>query len=115
LSRYDVNEQGTLPTVLLAAGHSLLTTTIFVKYNYRSIPGAANELVQITAIALPNGLLQDRYNPDANHTFWLAGRNAPTRGEVFRVRIVIDRLKALARWRVQRIHLVPTPTYTWDS
>ncbi len=70
----EVAEQGTLPTVIQAQGQSLLTTTIFVKYNYRAVPSARNELVNITVLALPTGLLQERYNPDAARTFWMAGR-----------------------------------------
>ena len=112
---HEVAHEGSLPTILEAAGQSLLTTTIFVKYNYRTVAGAGNELVDIALIALPNGLLQDRYNPDANRTIWLAGRNAPTRGEPFRVRISIPELKNLASWRVQHIHVSPTASYTWDD
>ncbi len=111
----DVAQQGSLPTIVQSSSHSLLTTTVFVKYNYRAVQGARNELVDITLIALPNGLLQDRYNPDAQLTFWLAGRNAPTLGEAFRVRISIPRLKSMATWRVQHIHVLPTPSYTWDD
>jgi hypothetical protein len=110
----QVAEQGSLPAVIMAHGQSLLTTTIFVKYNYRVIPNAHSELVDITLIALPSGLLQAKYNPDADHTFWRVGRNAPTLGEAFRVRIGITALKDLESWRVQHIHVVP-PSFTWDD
>ena len=108
----EVAEQGTLPTIIPTHGQSLLTTTIFVKYTYRVVPGAHSELVTITVIALPSGLLQARYNPDSEHTFWRAGRNAPTLNEPFRVRINIAPLQALKSWRVQHIHLAP-PSFTW--
>lgn len=109
----DVAVAGSLPTVIAAAAGSLLTTTIFVKYNYRTVTGSPNVLVAITIIALPNGLLQMRYNPDAAHGFWLAGRDAPTLGEAFRVRIGISQLQGMAGWRVQRIEISPTPRYAW--
>jgi len=108
-------EVGGLPTVLLASGQTLLTTAIFVKYSYRVVPGVGKELIKIAVLGLPNGMLQDRYNPDADHGIWLAGRNAPTLGELFRVRISLTRLKALAGWRVQRIDVAPTPSFVWDD
>lgn len=110
-----VEVPGSLPTVVQAQGQNLLTTTIFVKYNYHSIAGSGNELTNISILALPNGLLQARYNPDADNGFWLAGRNAPTRGEAFRVRISLAQLKAMKGWRVQRIQLAPSSAYTWDD
>lgn len=44
-------------------------------------------LLKLTLVAIPNGRLQDRYNPDHVETIWMAGRNAPSRGEDFRVRL----------------------------
>jgi len=38
-------------------GSTYLTTTIFVKYNYRDVQGM-RDLVDITVAALPNGMLQ---------------------------------------------------------
>ncbi|MDQ3563724.1 MAG: SfiI family type II restriction endonuclease [Pseudomonadota bacterium] len=52
---------------------------------------------------MPNGRLQDRYNPDHVETIWMAGRNAPSRGEDFRVRLSFSALGEKARWRVQTI------------
>ena len=111
----SIEESGGLPVVIDREGDSFLTTTVFVKYNYRTSPGNANELANICMTCLPNGMLQERYNPSVDDTFWLAGRNAPTRGEPFRVRIGLDRLKQKANWRVQYIHLRPDPGYTWDN
>ena len=110
-----VEEQGSLPVVVARSGDSLLTTTIFVKYNYQEMAGPNYELVSITVACLPNGMLQDRYNPDANDTFWLVGRNAPSRGEPFRARIGFQRLKNKTNWRVQHIYLRPEPSHTWDD
>jgi len=110
-----IEEQGSIPTVAPVQGLELLTTTVFVKYNYRSVPGAKNQLVSVSIVCLPNGMLQDRYNATTEDAFWLAGRNAPSRGEAFRVRISLPRLKAKARWRVQGIYLTQTPPYSWDQ
>jgi hypothetical protein len=141
----NVDEAGTLPTVIDTGGAAYLTTTVFVKYNYRvrniagnvadegapeeepvddpavaavlqapPAPGEANELVSITVAAVPNGMLQDYYNPTAADTIWRAGRNAPTLGEQFRVRLVFASLKAKRNWRVQRISTAPAP-FVWDD
>ena len=110
-----VEEQGALPPVFEREGNAFLTTTIFVKYNYRERPGSKNDLESVSVICLPNGWLQERYNPTPGDSFWRAGRNAPTRGEPFRVRIGLEALKEKARWRVQRIQLAPTLSYAWDG
>ena len=88
---------------------------MFVKYNYLEIADRQNQLESISITSLPNGILQDRYNPDAQNTFWMAGRNAPTRGEDFRVRIGLPRLKALANWRVQLIQVAPDIAFAWED
>jgi hypothetical protein len=108
-------EQGSLPTTIDNPEGPLFTTTVFVKYNYREIGSGRNELVGITVAGLPNGLLQSLYNPSPDDSIWRVGRHAPTRGEAFRVRLVFDRLKAKAKWRVQHIQLSPDHLYTWDD
>lgn len=111
-----VDEAGGLPSILNVQGTDFLSTTIFVKYNYRDAPdGIAKTLESVSLICLPNGLLQDRYNPSADDTFWLAGRNAPSRGEAFRVRIGLSRLKSKAAWRVQTLRLNPEIAFAWDD
>ena len=110
-----IEETGGLPVVIEREGNSFLTTTVFVKYNYRVTPDTTNELVNICIACLPNGMLQERYNPSADDTFWLAGRNAPSRGEAFRVRIGLDHLKQKANWRVQYIQLAPSLQHSWDN
>src|SRR6266850_8363920 len=67
-----VEEQGKLPKVLEAKGLKYLTTTVFVKYNYVSKENK-NKLVDVVVAALPNGMLQGNYNPDARSGFWTAG------------------------------------------
>lgn len=103
---------GSLPPVLRLRDEDYITTTIFVKYNYVEVTSQVNRLDSITIAALPNGLLQETYNPNADDTIWLAGRNAPTLGEAFRVRLSFPLLKAKANWRVQSIPLSPQP-FQW--
>jgi len=104
----SVDIPGKLPPVLTIAGEGYITTTVFVKYHYDSDErGKANRLDSITIAALPNGYLQGIYNPDARDTIWIAGRNAPSRGEEFRVRLSFARLKHKATWRVQEIPMPP--------
>lgn len=109
-----VSVPGTMPKVLTTPDYDMLTTTVFVKYNYRSAE-EQNDLVSISVTALPNGFLQQVYNPDPQHTIWLAGRDAPTLGEQFRVRISLRRLKQLRNWRVQYIQVSPPEPFEWDD
>ena len=111
-----VDDAGGLPSILTVQGMDFLSTTIFVKYNYMDAPdGIAKTLESVSLICLPNGLLQDRYNPSTDDTFWQAGRNAPSRGEAFRVRIGLSRLKSKAAWRVQTLRLNPEIAFAWDG
>ncbi|MBX3053780.1 MAG: BglI family type II restriction endonuclease [Caldilineaceae bacterium] len=103
---------GSLPPILRLRDEEYITTTIFVKYNYTEATPQVNALDSITVAALPNGLLQEMYNPNTDDTIWLAGRNAPTLGEAFRVRLSFPRLKAKANWRVQSI-LLPPHLFQW--
>ena len=110
-----VTIQGSLPVGMEISSEQYLTTTIFVKYNYQVDSGGQNELVSVLVLCLPNGLLQDEYNPSAEDNIWLAGRNAPSRGEAFRVRISLEKLKAKTKWRVQMIQLSPSVSFVWDE
>ena len=112
-----VDVAGDMDSIAVVRGEEYLTTTIFVKYNYSENPGNAplNRLESISILCLPNGLLQDRYNPTADDTIWRAGRNAPTRGEAFRVRISLEALKRKANWRVQTIATHPEQPFAWDD
>lgn len=110
----EVDEPGTLPKILRTQAIDFITTTIFVKYNYSASPD--DELVRldsITICCLPNGILQPQYNPDASRTIWLAGRNAPTRGEPIRVRLSLRRLQDIAGWRVQTIQVADGVSHQW--
>ena len=111
-----IDERGALPGVLQLQGVSYLVTTVFVKYNYEDSDDKSEKaLKNISVTCLPNGMLQDQYNPTPQQTIWLAGRNAPSRGEPFRVRISLPRLKGMAKWRVQNIGLVPGSEFSWDE
>jgi Type II restriction enzyme SfiI len=110
-----VDVTGSLPEVFVRAGVPFLTTTIFVKYSYEETADSRNLLRMIRTVCLPNGMLQNRYNPDATHSIWQAGPNAPTLGEAFRTRLNFPRLIAVAAWRVQNIHLDPQTAFQWSE
>ena len=99
-----IDEAGKLQSFIERDGRSLYVVTVFAKYIYDVIENA-HVLKRIIAACLPNGLLQARYNPSENDTIWRVGRNAPTLGEDFRVRISFAELRTKAAWRVQDIEL----------
>lgn len=109
----SVSVPGKLPQVLLLNNDRFLTTTIFVKYTYTRHEHV-HHLMSITVAAVPNGMLQERYNPHEQDSIWLAGRNAPSLGEEFRVRLSFRLLKHKARWRVQHIPVEPHD-FSWDE
>lgn len=108
-----VSIPGKLPMILTLNNEQFLTTTMFVKYTYTNT-GDTNNLESITIASVPNGMLQDRYNPNENDTIWKAGRNAPSLGEEFRVRLSFHLLKNRAKWRVQKIPMEPY-SYVWEE
>lgn len=112
-SQQELEVAGKLPAILKIKNEPYLTTTIFVKYNYIEEEDG-NLLKNITVAVLPNGLLQEHYNPSVADTIFVAGRNAPTLGEEFRVRLSFSRLKAKAKWRVQQISM-SSDNFVWDS
>lgn len=99
-----IDESGKLPSFIERDGRSLYVVTVFAKYIYDVIDNA-HVLQRVIAACLPNGLLQDRYNPSENNSIWRVGRNAPTLGEDFRVRISFAELRSKAGWRVQDIDI----------
>ena len=109
-----VEVQGTLEPIIQSEIGNFLSTTIFVKYNYEEDDDGVNTLESITVACVPHAFLQDRYNPDTNDTFWRAGRNAPSLGEAFRVRLVFRLLAERASWRVQQIPIALTQ-FTWQE
>lgn len=99
--------------ILELRNETYITTTLFVKYNYEKT-NDGKVLRSVIIAAVPNGLLQARYNPSAADTIWLAGRNAPTRGEEFRVRLSFPKLKNKTTWRVQEIPMPPSE-FQWNT
>lgn len=99
-----VDEPGKLSPTIRSGRRSLLVVTIIAKYVY-SEQARGRSLHRIILACIPNGKLQAVYNPDETQTIWRAGRNAPSRGEDFRVRLVYDQLSALASWRVKTLEL----------
>ena len=91
-------------TVIQRGDRSLYVVTVIAKYVYAETM-ESQELRRIIVSCIPNGLLQERYNPDASDGIWLAGRNAPSLGEDFRVRLSYRHLASKARWRVQEVPL----------
>ncbi len=98
-----VNEKGFLPEISEYGGKNYLTTTCIVHFMYRDDSVGIHHLKDVTIAAIPNGKLQIRYNPTYDDGIWLVGRNAPTLGEDFRVRLSFSRLKTKASWRVQTL------------
>ena len=99
----DVSEKGFLPAISEYEDKTYLTTTCVIHFMYHDDNTGAHHLKEVTIAAIPNGMLQEKYNPTAQDSIWLAGRNAPSLGEDFRVRLSFAKLKAKARWRVQVI------------
>lgn len=99
-----IEEPGRLNNVIERRGKKLFVVTVVAKFAYKQ-EGQAHALRRIILACIPNGELQDRYNPSAEDTIWLAGRNAPTLGVDFRVRLSYEKLKAKADWRVREIAL----------
>jgi len=114
----DLDEQGALPAISVYNGLQFLTTTMLLHYYYEDDVVGNHYLRAVTLAAVPNGALQERYNPTADDGFWLAGRNAPTLGEDFRVRLSFDKLAQKAAWRVQRVHFhhdTAVVVYHWQE
>lgn len=99
----EVRVKGKLDEILKLQGEKVYVVTIIVKYIFKEINTGGIELKRIRIACVPNGMLQNMYNPNAEDTIWLAGRNAPTLGEEFRVRLNYKKLKEKAAWRVRDI------------
>ena len=99
-----IDEPGRLEKTIVRGDRALHVVTVIAKYVYEDVL-QSQELTRIIVACIPNGILQDRYNPSAADGIWLAGRNAPTLGEDFRVRLSYKLLRSKAAWRVQEIPL----------
>lgn len=104
----EIAEKGAIRPVSVHGGLSFISTTLLAHYYYEQ-PSLhkPNRLIQLTLAAIPNGRLQKKYNPSSDDSIWIVGRNAPTRGEDFRVRLSFNRLSMKTAWRVQRLTYDP--------
>ncbi len=101
--RAVVAVDGLLPVVIKRGDVDMQTITIVVKYFYADLP-TGYQLKKVKIACIPSGAFQDKYNPSHDQdSIWLAGRNAPTLGEEFRVRLSFSRLAAKSPWRVVEI------------
>jgi len=98
----ELDVPGKLETMIQRGSRTYRVVTIIAKFVYEE-GGTHRKLQRIIVACIPSGDLQDTYNPTAKDTIWLAGRNAPTLGEEFRVRLNYAKLSSKAAWRVQRI------------
>ena len=98
-----VDEQGKLGSTLTRNGRKLRVVSIVAKYVYADREEGGYDLKKIILACIPNGQLQERYNPIPESTIWRAGRHSPKRGEDFRVRLSFSRLKEKSSWRVRYI------------
>ena len=100
----EIDEPGKLDQVIRRGDRNFHVVTIIAKFVY-SEAGHSQDLKRMIVACIPNGQLQERYNPDAEDTIWLAGRDAPTLGEDFRVRLSYQRLRDKAGWRVRKLRV----------
>ena len=98
----DLEESGRLETEIQRGNKTFTVVTVIAKYVYEEI-ASRRKLHRIVVACIPSGVLQDQYNPNFSDKFWLAGRDAPTLGEDFRVRISFTKLAEKAQWRVQYV------------
>jgi len=98
----EINEKGFLPEISEYGGKNYLTTTCLIHFMYED-DNNVHHLKEVTIAAIPNGRLQDTYNPTFDDGIWLVGRNAPSRGEDFRVRVSFSKLKEKSAWRIQTL------------
>lgn len=111
-----VDNPGKLAASFTLGGINFLSTVVLLHYHYSD--DSTHRLNEVTLCAVPNGILQDLYNPTPQDSIWIAGRDAPTLGEDFRVRLSFPRLQAKQRWRVQSVQYHPavkSVTATWQD
>ena len=108
-----INEPGKLDQTIHRGNRNYYVVTIIAKYIYQEVRDSRS-LDKIIIACIPNGILQKRYNPNPDDTIWLAGRDAPTLGEDFRVRLSFRRLQKKAEWRVQDIP-IPAKNYGYNN
>ena len=101
-SGVDVAEPGGLEQEIRRGDRAFQVVTIIAKYAYEKV-GESQRLDRVIVACIPNGRLQERYNPTTQNTIWRVGKDAPTLGEDFRVRLSYPLLREKAAWRVEEI------------
>lgn len=107
-------EPGVPPHVEIPSGQGTLvlavTSSFFVHFYYEKLKEKTfddkppfRHLKAIYILAVPHATLKDRYNPDADRTFFGQGKHSPARGEEPRIRIYFSRFKAMCPWRLQEL------------
>ena len=96
-----VDEPGLLDQTIPHGDKEFQVVTVVAKYVYYTEQDSSHRLQRIIVAGIPNGRLQQRYNPNADDTIWSAGKNA--KDEKFRVRLNYSRLSNKAAWRVRAI------------
>ena len=92
----DISEQGELEQYINCENLKLLVVTIVAKYIH-AMAGNERALLNIDVACIPNGILQEKYNPTPCDTIWLAGKASSN------VRLSYRRLRDKAPWRVRDI------------
>lgn len=105
-SGVDVAKPGGLEQEIRRGDRAFQVVTIIAKYAYKKV-GESQRLDRVIVACIPNGRLQERYNPTTQNTIWRVGKDAPTLGEDFRVRLSYPLLREKAAWRVEEIALPP--------
>lgn len=108
-----VDELGLLEWMVQPGGRQFLTTTMLLHFYYEEA-GGGHQLQHITVAGVPNGRLQEVYNPNADDTIWRSGRNAPSLGEDFRVRLKFEALREKRPWRVQVVRYYPPASCVFE-
>lgn len=103
-SGVSLDEQGKLDQEIHRGGATFYVVTVIAKFVYEETDGERC-LRRIIVACIPNGKLQDYYNPGPDDTIWRVGRDAPSLGEDFRVRLKYDSLRKKADWRVEVIEI----------
>ena len=98
-----IDEPGKLETTINRGDRIYIVVTIIAKFIYQESDRGDRQLLEIRVACVPNGELQSAYNPTADDTIWLVGRDAPSLGEDFRVRLSFAKLQEKAAWRVRTI------------
>ena len=92
-----------------------ITTSGFIHFFYQDVSTTTppyRNLKSIYVLALPHAVLKQRYNPDANTTFYGQGKHSPARGEAARIRVYFTRLRRMCPWRLQELKYVTGNSYT---